>query len=85
MTRKGLYHITEKVSDHNYRILIKGKEKLFHISILRMYIEREVDTIPIAAIVTDDYCPLNHITEVNIEILPNLELIFMQISTSTFF
>jgi hypothetical protein len=38
---KGLYEVLEKVGELDYKIKIKGKVKMFHINMLKSYVERE--------------------------------------------
>lgn len=38
---KGPYEVVDKVSELDYKIKIKGKVKMFHINMLKLYIERE--------------------------------------------
>ena len=40
---KGPYEVVEKLSPLDYRIRISGKEKSFHINMLKQYVEREDD------------------------------------------
>ena len=40
---KGPYEVVEKLSPLDYRIRIGGKEKSFHINMLKQYVEREDD------------------------------------------
>ena len=40
---KGPYEVVEKFSPLDYRIRICGKEKSFHINMLKQYVEREDD------------------------------------------
>ena len=42
---KGLYDVVEKISPLDYRINIGGKEKRFHINMLKQYLEREDDQL----------------------------------------
>ena len=41
MQWKGPYDITEKVTNQDYRINMKGKSRLFHVNMLKRYIQRE--------------------------------------------
>lgn len=38
---KGPYNIVERVGDVDYRIIVKGKLKLFHVNMLKLYVERD--------------------------------------------
>ena len=38
---KGPYEVLEKVDELDYKITIKGKVKIFHINISKLYVERE--------------------------------------------
>ena len=40
---KGPYEVVEKLSLLDYRIRMAGKEKSFHINMLKQYLEREYD------------------------------------------
>ena len=57
MTWKGPYKVVEPRGEVNYVILVKGKQKLYHVNMLKRYVSREEDE-PIetvsAAIVEDD-------------------------------
>lgn len=55
---RGPYEVKEKVGDYSYRIMIKNKLKLFHINLLKPFIERQ----PIAA--EDNLVQANDDTEV---------------------
>ena len=41
MQWKGPYEVLEKVGELDYKIKIKGKVKVFHINMLKLYVERE--------------------------------------------
>ena len=41
MQWKGPYEVLEKVGELDYKIKIKGKVKMFHINMLKSYVERE--------------------------------------------
>jgi len=42
---KGPYEVVEKTAKHNYRILVRGKLKVFHVNMLKMYHDREKDML----------------------------------------
>ena len=41
MQWKGPYGVLEKIGKLDYKIKIKGKVKVFHINMLKLYVERE--------------------------------------------
>ena len=42
---KGPFEVVERVGDLDYRIKVKGKVKLFHINMLKLYVERKVGVV----------------------------------------
>lgn len=40
MQLKGPFPVTRKINDFDYKVLVKGKEKIYHINLLRKYVER---------------------------------------------
>ena len=56
MTWKGPYVITDKVNDFDCRVDVEGTEKLYHVNVLKKYIERELkneETHIVAVIMTE--------------------------------
>ena len=60
---KGPYPITEKVGMADYRIKIGEQHRLFHINMLRKYIDRERVLCAVAAILDHVECPELEIKE----------------------
>ena len=46
MKLKGPFEVKQKVNNFDYRVLVKGKEKIYHINLLRKYVEREGKVLP---------------------------------------
>ncbi|KAK7113985.1 hypothetical protein V1264_000125 [Littorina saxatilis] len=44
LTWKGPYPVIEKVGSCNYRVKIKGRDKLLHANLLKLYVERESES-----------------------------------------
>ncbi|XP_070198809.1 golgin subfamily A member 6-like protein 22 [Littorina saxatilis] len=44
LTWKGPYPVVEKVGSCNYRVKIKGRDKLLHANLLKLYVERESES-----------------------------------------
>ena len=50
---KGPFEITERVSAQTYRVLVKGKPKVFHANLLKRYVGRE-DALVVATVVYEE-------------------------------
>ena len=46
MQWKGPYVIADKVSSHNYKVRVRGKEKVYHVNLLKKYIRRPEAAVP---------------------------------------
>ena len=46
---KGPFSIVEKISDLDYRIDMRGKLKMFHVNMLKLYVEREQTNVCVSA------------------------------------
>ena len=56
MLWKGPYVVTDKVNNCDYRVEVGGRERLYHINVLKQYVERlpTVETHIVAVIMTED-------------------------------
>ena len=50
---KGLFTVTEKTGPTDYRILIKGKEKVYHINLLKKYFRRQTTLTAVALVLEE--------------------------------
>lgn len=51
---KGPYNIVERVGDLDYRISVKGKLKLFHVNMLKLYVERDCGSVGVIGQLSDN-------------------------------
>lgn len=56
MLWKGPYVVTDKVNNCDYRVEVGGRERLYHINVLKQYVERlpTVETHIVAVVMTED-------------------------------
>ena len=82
MQWKGLFEVCAVVALNDYKVRVKGKERVYHANLLKKYFERE-DSVSVGAVAVEtnaDICKSGHVESEVEEVDPVDSIDFLEIA-----